>query len=179
MKGVVFDLLERLVIREHGEDAWDDILVDAGVAGGWTTIGTYPHEELSAIAGAAARRFGIESPDVIRWFGREAIPEFAAAYPELFSRHASTCSFVLSLNDIIHPEVNKLYPGADLPVFDYERPADDVVRMSYSSPRRLCALAEGLIEGTAAHYGEQVAQRQVECVHRGDARCLFELEFAG
>jgi predicted hydrocarbon binding protein len=52
------------------------------------------------------------------------------------------------------------------------------VRMSYSSPRRLCALAEGLIDGTAAHYGDRLAQRQLECMHRGDERCVFELEFA-
>jgi len=177
MKGIVFDILERLVIRDHGEDAWDDILEDAGVEGGWTTVGTYPHEELAALAAAAGRKLGVEPGDVIRWFGEEAIPIFAEAYPDLFARHTGPRSFVLALNDIIHPEVRKLYPGAEVPHFDYELPSPTIVRLTYQSARRLCALAEGLIEGTARHYGQPVAQHQIECMHRGDPCCVFELEF--
>ena len=176
MKGIVFDLLEQLAIRDHGEDAWDDILADAGVAGGWTTVGTYPHEDLVALAEATGRRLGCEAGDVIRWFGREAIPVFAASYPHLFERHAGVRSFVLSLNDIIHPEVRKLYPGAQVPHFDYELDPGGTVRMAYRSERQLCALAEGLLDGTALHYAQPLAHRQVLCVHRGDDCCVFELE---
>ncbi|MBN3851729.1 heme NO-binding protein, partial [Paraburkholderia sp. Ac-20342] len=37
MKGIVFNLLEELVRREHGEDAWDDLLDAAHVQGAYTS----------------------------------------------------------------------------------------------------------------------------------------------
>jgi len=49
--------------------------------------------------------------------------------------------------------------------------------MVYTSPRRLCALAEGLIAGAAGHFSERVAVAQPECMRRGDARCVFRVSF--
>src|SRR5690606_27411138 len=92
--------------------------------------------------------------------------------------HPDTRAFVLALNDIIHPEVRKLYPGADVPDFGFDTRDPDVLRMTYRSARRLCAFAEGLIEGAARHYGEDVAVRQTACMHRGDSACVFELRFS-
>ena len=62
-------------------------------------------------------------------------------------------------------------PGADVPRFDYaETPTGDVV-MGYASHRRLCAFAEGLIEGAAEHFGEAVSIVQPTCMLRGDRSC--------
>jgi hypothetical protein len=113
----------------------------------------------------------------VRWFGREAVPLLRRRYPDLFAPHADARSLVLALNEIIHPEVRKLYPGAVTPEFEYDTRDPGALRMRYTSPRRMCAFAEGLIEGTAALYGEAVTMRQTACMHRGDPACLFELRF--
>jgi hypothetical protein len=84
---------------------------------------------------------------------------------------------VLTLNDIIHPEVRKLYPGADVPEFDFEV-RDGVVVMGYRSPRRLCSFAEGLLLGAADHYDERLTIDQPLCMKRGDDQCVLELAFA-
>ncbi len=81
-------------------------------------------EELGRLVGAASEKLGQPPQDIVRWFGREALPALAQAYPGFFTGHTETRSFVLTLNDIIHPEVRKLYPGADVPVFDFDE-ADD------------------------------------------------------
>ena len=67
------------------------------------------------------------------------MPLFAERYPQLFEPHDCTRSFVLTLNDIIHPEVRKLYPGADVPEFDFGIRDDDRLVMGYRSPRKLCS----------------------------------------
>ncbi|MBI4241193.1 MAG: heme NO-binding domain-containing protein, partial [Candidatus Rokubacteria bacterium] len=85
--------------------------------------------------------------------------------------------FLLTLNDIIHPEVRKLYPGAGVPVFDFDASAPDTLAMGYTSARRFCAFAEGLIEGAAAHYGEEVAIEQPTCMNRGDKTCTLMIRF--
>ncbi len=87
MKGVVFNLLEQLVVRDFGEDK---------------------------LVQAAAETLAMPADDVVVWLGRNALPLFAERYPQLFEPHDSARPFVRTLNDIIHPEVRKLYPGADV-----------------------------------------------------------------
>jgi heme-NO-binding protein len=173
MKGVVFDLLEQAVVAKYGEDTWDDLLGRAGLGGAYTSLGNYPDEHLGRLVEQASIALGVPDQDVIRWFGREALPLLAASYPEFFSPHTTTRSFLFTLNDIIHPEVRKVYPGADVPWFDISESANGEIAMGYDSQRQLCAFAEGLIQGAAAHYGEPVAIDQPSCMLRGDASCTL------
>jgi hypothetical protein len=175
VKGIVYNLLEECVSREHGEDTWDDLLESADVDGVYTSLGSYPDEDLFALVAAASDALGQPADSIIRWFGRSAMPLLADQYPGFFEPHANTRAFVLTLNGIIHPEVRKLYPGADVPVFSFDISSDDVLVMGYSSTRKLCAFAEGLLEGAAVHYGEQIAIEQPRCMLRGDERCVLEI----
>jgi hypothetical protein len=177
MKGVVFNLLEQLVARDFGEDTWDGLLAASELDGVYTSLGSYPDEDLTKLVGAATDALDMPADDVVRWFGRNALPLFAVHYPQLFEPHDSTRSFVLTLNDIIHPEVRKLYPGADVPEFDFEV-REGVLVMGYRSPRKLCSFAEGLLLGAADHYGEQVTIEQPSCMKRGDDQCVIEITFA-
>ena len=178
LKGVVLDLHEQAVVRDHGEDAWDDLLGTAGLVGAYTTLGSYPDDHLGRLVTHAAIAFGMPAEDVIRWFGREALPLLAASYPEFFTPHTSTRAFLMTLNDIIHPEVRKVYPGADVPWFDMGEAADGAVVMGYTSRRRLCAFAEGLIEGAAAYYAEPVRIEQPTCMLVGDDACSLVVHLA-
>jgi len=171
MKGVVFDLFEQAVVRAHGEDAWDDLLADAGLLGAYTSLGSYPDAHLGRLVDRASGALGMDAQDTTRWFGREALSLMAAAYPEFFTPHTSTHAFLMTLNDIIHPEVRKVYPGADVPWFDMGEAPDGALVMGYASRRRLCAFAEGLIQGAAAHYAESVRIEQPICMLRGDDAC--------
>jgi hypothetical protein len=177
VKGIVFNLLEQAVSRDYGEDTWDDLLSAAGLVGAYTSLGSYPDDHLGRLVGAASGALRLPPQDVIRWFGREAMPALAQAYPAFFSPHADTRSFLLTLNDIIHPEVRKLYPGADVPEFDFDPLPDGGLRMGYDSHRKMCSFAEGLIEGAARQFSELVRISQPECMLRGDARCLLEIAF--
>ncbi|NIF56615.1 MULTISPECIES: heme NO-binding domain-containing protein [Burkholderiaceae] len=177
MKGIVFNLLEELVRREHGEDAWDDLLDAAHVQGAYTSLGSYPDAEIARLVAAASVRLALPPADVLHWFGRQAMPLLAEKYSVFFAGHNTTHSFVLTLNSIIHPEVCKLYPGAVTPVFDFDTSTPGVLTMGYRSPRRLCALAHGFIEGAADHYGERLVYRHVRCMHHGDDQCLSHLQF--
>jgi hypothetical protein len=177
MKGVVFNLLEQLVSRDYGEETWDALLDASKLDGAYTSLGSYSDEDLGKLVGAAADELDMSPDQVVRWFGRNALPLFAARYPQLFEPHDSTRSFVLTLNEIIHPEVRKLYPGADVPVFDFAIRNGGLV-MGYKSPRKLCAFAEGLLHGAADHYKERLTIEQPQCMNRGDDRCVLQIAFA-
>jgi hypothetical protein len=102
----------------------------------------------------------------------------AERYPVFFAGHASALPFLLTLNDIIHVEVRKLYPGAEVPQFDFETPQPGVLVMRYRSARSLCWLAEGLIEGAAEHFGERVDISQPVCKMRRDPVCVLSCSFS-
>jgi hypothetical protein len=178
MKGIVFNLLEEIVGAEYGEDTWDDLLDDAGLGGSYTSLGNYPDEDLAALMAAAAARLELPADDVVRWFGRNAAPIFKARYPAFFAAHDATRPFVLTLNEIIHPEVRKLYPGADVPVFDFDTSSEEVLVMGYRSARKMCAFAEGLLLGAGDVYGERVTIVQPLCMNRGDDHCRLEISTA-
>jgi hypothetical protein len=168
MKGIVLNLLEEVVRRAYGEDTWDTLLTAAGLDGVYTSLGNYPHEELLQLVTAASPALQMTPETVICWFGRHAIALLIERYPEFFEVHTTTRAFLLTLNGVIHPEVRKIYPGADVPVFTYDTSSDEVLRMQYQSARKLCMFGQGLIEGAAAHYGEAVSIEHPKCMNRGD-----------
>lgn len=177
MKGIIFNLLEQVVSGKYGEETWDSLLDAAGVEGSYTAVGSYPDEDLFGLVGAASAALSIPADDLIRWFGRSAMPLLAGRYPQFFEGHPSTRSFILTLNEVIHPEVRKLFPGAYAPEFRFDVSREDRLGLEYVSRRRLCSLAEGLIEGAADHFGEEVTIVQERCAKRGDEGCLLVCTF--
>ncbi len=176
MKGIIFNLLETVVRQHHGEETWETLLDAAGLEGVYTSLGNYGDAEMMRLVAAASRQLDLPPEAVLRWFGRNALPILAAKYPHFFTP-GSAREFLMTLNDIIHSEVRKLYAGAEVPEFDFEPSSPEVLLLGYRSRRRLCALAEGFVEGTASYYKEQVSIEQPRCMHRGDDRCLIRIAF--
>lgn len=177
MKGIVFNLLEDVITAQHGERTWDKLLEAARLEGAYTSLGSYPDSDLDRLVGAASAALNLPGDRIVRSFGRDAIPLLAERYPAFFEPHHSARPFILTLNDIIHPEVRKLYPGAQAPNFEFDESSPDVLSIGYKSERKMCAFAEGLIEGAAAYFGEQAQIEQPRCVTRGDAQCLLLCSF--
>lgn len=175
MKGIVFNVLEEVVVAKYGEAVWDDLLDAAGSNGVYTSLGSYPDEQMTRLVEAASQALGIPAADVLRWFGRQAMPRFAERYPAFFTACASTRPFVLALNTIIHPEVRKIYTGAACPHFDFRDADDGALLIGYQSPRKLCALAHGFIEGVADRYHQHAEVEHLKCMHHGDERCLMHM----
>jgi hypothetical protein len=178
MKGIIFNLLEQVVTNAYGEDTWDDLLAEAELEGVYTSLGSYPDENLRALVALAAHRLGKTQLEVLRWFGQQAMPLLYARYPEFFDAQPSLRPFLLSVNTMIHPEVLKIYPGASVPMFDFRDASDGGLLMGYRSPRRLCAMLQGFTEGSAKHFGEPIVFEHRSCMLHGDESCLCHISFA-
>ena len=178
MKGIIFNLLEQVVVENFGEDVFERMLDETGLDGAYTAVGTYGDDELFALVGAASKILGRPPDDIVRWFGNSSIPLLARRHKEFFAPHASAIAFVLTLNDVIHPEVRKLFPGAYAPDFDFDRIDEHTIAIGYDSLRGLCMFAEGLVEGAAAYYGQEVDISQSRCTQRGDDKCVLVCRFS-
>jgi hypothetical protein len=171
MKGVVFTEFLDMVEARFSADMVDDILDDSAVpsGGAYTSIGTYPHEEMVALIGALSQRSGVVVPDLLRTYGHHLFGRFYANYPSFFINIGDALTFLAGIEDVIHAEVLKLYPDAELPRFDVERHTDHELVLLYQSGRHFEDLAEGLMRGCIAHFGGGIViSRSV--VGEGDAR---------
>lgn len=177
MKGVIFNLLEQAVSDEYGEGTWDQLLEETNLDGAYTSVGNYPDEELMALVKAGSEATNIDADELVEWFGTKSIPLLAERYPAFFAPHTSTRDFVLTLNDVIHPEVRKLFPGAYAPQFEFDASDPEELVLGYISYRNLCSFAEGLIKGAAQHFGEEATVSQRECSKKGGDRCVFVCSF--
>ena len=114
--------------------------------------------------------------DVQRGFGAFAAQTtFAGLYPDYYEASGDTFTFLLGIEEKIHDLVRATIKGAYPPKL-HVRPMGDLgVLVSYTSERKLCGLLEGLVDGTAAHYGDDVVVEEIQCMHRGDAGCVFSV----
>jgi hypothetical protein len=163
MKGKVFTEFLDMVEAKFSADMVDDILDDANPASGgaYTAVGTYDHEELVAMVIALSKRTGIAAPDLIKVFGRHLFTVFANNYRQFFDHVPDAFTFLSGIDDVIHAEVYKLYPDANLPSFHCQREGN-ILYMTYHSFRHFADLAEGLIVGTGEYFAETLAVEREE-----------------
>lgn len=179
MKGIVFILLNQFIDQALGEDAWDTLLdiVEPDSGGAYTAVATYPDEELFSLVTTACEKHQLDFKDTVKAFGNFMFPPLAEKYPNFIKKDMKLKDFLLSINDVIHVEVRKLYPEAGLPDIQYEETEDNLLTIIYDSPRKLCFLAEGLIEGAAQHFEESIKVSQSDCMHQGSQVCKIHINF--
>jgi hypothetical protein len=161
MKGIVFSEFLDFVAQRFGEDMVDDVIDDCPLesGGAYTAVGTYDPAEMACLCRALAARTERPVDALLRSFGEHLSGSFARGYPGFFTRSAHLFDFLESIEAHIHVEVRKLYPDAELPTFAVQERGAKRLVMDYRSPRRLAAMAQGLIEGVAPRFGVSVRVR--------------------
>ena len=177
MKGVIFNVLEEMVIDQCGMGIWNDILETQQIAGIYTAGESYPDEELFSLVTCISEKTQIPAETLISAFGEFLFDRLAARYPVFIEAEETLKGFLKSVDDVIHIEVRKLYENPNLPDFECEEPTGDKLIMRYSSPRQLCILAEGLIRGASKHYKTEIELDHPVCMHDGADHCDLIVRF--
>ena len=156
MKGVVFAEFLDLVEDKFGYEVVDQILpADSESEGAYTAIGTYDYQELIQMVVKLSESTALDLPVLVRTFGRHLFGRFAEKYGETIKDFHSAFDLLENIEDCIHVEVAKLYPNAELPNFEYDRPNENTLVMVYRSSRPFAELCHGLIEQCVEHFGEE------------------------
>ncbi|HPG28589.1 MAG TPA: heme NO-binding domain-containing protein, partial [Myxococcota bacterium] len=85
---------------------------------------------------------------------------------------------LVSVDGVIHVEVQKLFPDAITPRLVCEDAGADRLVMTYRSERGFCHLVEGFLDGVSDHFGTKIDYHQSSCAHDGADACRFELGFS-
>lgn len=176
MKGLIFTEFMEMVEATWSLDRVDSIIVESQVASGgaYTSVGTYPHEEMVALVTALAKQTQIPVPDLLRVFGKHLFSRFALGYPRFFVGITDSFQFLAGIEKIIHAEVRKLYPDAELPTFEVES-APGRMSLTYFSEHPFAELAHGLIEGCVAHFGNDITVQRESAPNLSGAQARFIL----
>jgi hypothetical protein len=78
-----------------------------------------------------------------------------------------------------HEQISQTNIAITPPLFEYQSTSisPNALVLIYDSPRQLCPLLLGAIEGAAQRYGQQVRVQEQQCMRRGAAACRFLVEF--
>jgi len=156
IKGIVFTKFIEMMETTWSEDFAEQIIEESNLPTGgvYTAVGTYPHEEIVAMVLKLSDRTGMRVPELLQAFGTFLFGQFTKLYPSFFVGQSSSIDFVASIESVIHVEVRKLYPDAELPRFDVREHRRGYLEIVYRSDRHLGDLAFGLMKACVAHFGE-------------------------
>ncbi len=177
MKGVVFTEFVEMVDARFGAETTEALIdaCDLPSGGAYTAVGTYDHREILALVTALSARTGAPVRDLVKAFGHHLAGAFVKRYGAFFVRAGGTFAMLRSVDEHIHVEVRKLYPDAELPRFDVEHQDDHRMVIVYRSSRPFADLAEGLMEATAAHFGDTITVQRSEIETAEGTAVRFEL----
>lgn len=135
--------------------------------------GVYDDHEAVSLLQSMADDAGTPLPDLLARFGDFLAPHLVKVAGPLIDPRWRTLDLIEHTEAIIHSMVRTAKPGAEPPVLETVRVAPDELHLVYSSRRRLCPMAGGLMQGLARHFGETLAVEETSCMLRGDAFCAF------
>jgi hypothetical protein len=140
---------------------------------------TYEDERFFGLVKKTCEEMNVETDVLLHDLGVfTAQKTFARLYPAFFAVAGTARRFLLTVEERIHELVRATIPDASPPQLSVTALEEDGVRIEYTSPRQLCVLLEGLVKGTAEHYGERAAIEHPECMRRGDPACLFNVRLS-
>lgn len=175
MKGLVFTEFFEMVEEKHGFEVVDQLIkkTELATGGAYTTIGTYDHKELLALVGNLHHLTDISVNDLLVIYGQYLFPKLLTISPDTVSQFGDSFELVGAVDSIIHVEVMKLYPDAELPKFCVIKQNEEEMHVTYTSCRPFAYLARGLILGSAEFYNENIA---VDIENR-EQDCLIKISY--
>ena len=175
MHGLIFASFHDYLVTEHGPEVASD--VTAGEPQ-YTLSEAYPDERFLALLEHARERTGLSRDELLFEFGVfTAATTFARLYTLLYKMSPTARDFLLTVETPIHDVVRVALPDARPPELAVTDRGGNGLEIVYTSPRRICAMLRGLVEGPARVYGETIQVEELECMHHGAAACRFALRF--
>ncbi|HEV8486504.1 MAG TPA: heme NO-binding domain-containing protein [Blastocatellia bacterium] len=177
MHGIIFAELKKYVITKLGDQAWDNLLNESGIGTKiYLAFQTYPDQEAVALISTASKVTGESIPAILEDFGEFITPDLMAMYNHLIKPEWRTLDLIEHTEETIHHLVRIRQAGAQPPALHCSRADTDEVVITYSSPRKMCALAVGIAKGVAKHYNERITVKHTTCMLEGSSSCNISIK---
>ncbi len=175
MHGLIFASFRDYLLAEHGADVAKDVLAGEPL---YSLGEAYPDEQFLHLLERACTRTSLTADTLLFEFGVfTAATTFARLYAVLFRASPNARAFLQTVEEPIHDVIRVSLPDARPPELAVNDLGEDGLEIVYTSPRRICALLRGLVEGTGRVYDEKLEVEEPECMHRGAPACRVVVRF--
>lgn len=178
MHGLIVNQLRHFVVARHGREAWGALVAktDGAVAMVPSMERTYPDALVGDLVQSASEATATPVQVLLHDFGVFLAPALLRIYQPLVHRDWRTLDVIEHTEEEIHTAVRARDASATPPALVARRTSPTSVTIEYRSARRMCAVAEGIARGLAAHFGDALSIAQPKCMLRGDAHCLIQVD---
>jgi tRNA A-37 threonylcarbamoyl transferase component Bud32/predicted hydrocarbon binding protein len=176
--GLIFFYLQKYAdVAAAGSTSWKGIASSTSTTTTkFLASGVYPDADAVAILTAISETTGRPLPVILDEFGRFLAPNLLKVARTVVDPAWRTLDLIENTEMVIHAMIRSTNPGATPPVLEAVRHAPDEIHLVYTSTRRLCPLAIGLMHGFAEHYGETITIEETSCMLRGDPFCSMVVQ---
>ncbi|WP_156126359.1 heme NO-binding domain-containing protein [Hymenobacter sp. DG25B] len=156
MHGTIMTLLKRYVQTQYDHATWVRLVEASGIAySDFEVQAVYPDQDLYTLVGHAAEMSGVPAEELHEKFGEYLVPDLMLMYGKLVDPTWRTLEMVENTEKHMHVHIRHQNPGHNPPVLQVERLGKNELQVEYVSPRRMGALAVGIIRGLAVYYNEE------------------------
>ena len=183
MHGLIFVTWEKFLSERFGSALLNVYRTTIGETAATSPLVSRVYDDATLLAGvgAASKLTGLAADTLLRDYGRyfmiNGLTSHLCAY--LLTQVHSGAELLLTMRDT-HAQMRRTPDGLTPPLFTYQalsaNPND--LALIYDSPRRVCAVLWGCIEGAAERYAERVKIVERSCMQKGAAVCYFEIHFS-
>ncbi len=179
MYGIIQKSIEEMVVSSFGQEKWEAILDEAGVAErDFVMLKSYPDEVTLAIVGAATRVLGLSAETVLETFGEHWITYAERGYGALLRMSGGTFPEVVAHLDAMHTRIKLNMPELRPPSFRCEPQRDGVMRLHYYSERKgLEPVVRGMLRSLARRMGVEIEFNESRAPDDGHA--IFDVRYSG
>jgi predicted hydrocarbon binding protein len=182
MHGLIFVTWEKYLSDRFGSSLLTSYRVKIGETPATAPHANHVYDDAILLAGvsAACELTGNPADILLREYGRYFIINGLTSYLCAFLlkqiHHAK--DLLLTMNSA-HAQLRRTPDTLTPPLFHYQVNSSNPneLVLIYDSPRKLCSVLLGAIEGAAERYGEQVRVVERTCMNQGHAACRFEISF--
>ena len=173
MHGRIHTGLANFVKSKHGTLAWKKIMEEALLADRlYLQVGSYPDEEIQALVIAAEKVLDVSADELLEEFGFYLVPQLIDDYRSYIDPQWKTIELLLNTEQTIHRVVRLKDKHAAPPRLQFRQVRSNTLVLDYDSPRKMQAVARGMIRGVADWYGERVLLKERNL---SSGRCQLEI----
>lgn len=180
MQGIIFNAMEEFVLEISDMAMWNDVLnsCDLKTNGVYTAGISYNDSEIISLATVLCEKLQVPVEEGMKLFGQFLFGFLVQRGPVELAEYKNTQALLIELEDVVHRDVQRIHPDAYTPFFKYIPKSEDEGELIYSSKRKLCVIAEGLLAGAAKHYGQSITMTHTQCMHNDMQDCRWNVKFS-
>jgi predicted hydrocarbon binding protein len=174
---IFFELKKYIEAKLGGHQGWDRVLSESKLgARTYEVMADYPDTELIQLISTASGITGMTVPSIVEDFGEFIAPDLLQMYAGVINPQWKTLDVVEHTEDEIHSIVRLHNRDANPPNLKCIRTSENEVVIHYSSPRKLCDVAKGIVKGLAKHYRENISVTESTCMLKGAPSCTIQIK---